>query len=219
MSARPTAVVSCHGLLTYLHVSPPSQHYYTGGPVAYRLEWRGLSAVFGGDGAATPSLEALCAGADVAVIDAMATSLDDDRVPTMRGGGERGASGGGGGSRGGGGGGGGGGGAAQRAMSEVERRNIAMSHATPFEAGEMLAAAAPRLGERSGAGRARACAGERGSAGRRRPRLRPARGCAACAATGCRKSPRLADQSIRRPPSATCSHVHLPISYLSTYCV
>ncbi|KAI8470327.1 MAG: beta-lactamase-like protein [Monoraphidium minutum] len=116
--------------------STPVDHYFTGGPVAYRLEWRGLSVVFGGDTAPTPALERLAAGADVVVIDSIATALDGDRGGS--GGGAAAAAGGAGGEQGSGGKAGG--------TSAQERRNIVASHTSPAEAGRLLAAAAPRLG-------------------------------------------------------------------------
>jgi hypothetical protein len=141
----------------------PVKHYFTGGPVGYRLEWGGLAVVFGGDSAPAPGLAELAAGADVVVLDAMATPpglAGDGGAPVAEGGSGGGGHGGGGDGRpggscsGDGAAGGGGAGAARVGTTARERANIAAGHATPAEAGQMFAVAAPRLGEQL---QARAC--------------------------------------------------------------
>jgi hypothetical protein len=121
-----------------------AQHYFTEGPVAYRLEWGGMAVVIGGDTAPVMTLAELSEAADVLVLDAMATALDNEKgVAGAEDGAPLEGSDGGGGGR-------GAAAGAARGTTVRERRNIVTSHTTPAEAGRMFAAAAPRLGEREG---------------------------------------------------------------------
>ncbi|KIZ06545.1 hypothetical protein MNEG_1404 [Monoraphidium neglectum] len=119
--------------------STPVDHYFTEGPVAYRLEWGGMAVVIGGDTAPVMTLAELSEAADVLVLDAMATALDNEKgVAGAEDGAPLEGSDGGGGGR-------GAAAGAARGTTVRERRNIVTSHTTPAEAGRMFAAAAPRL--------------------------------------------------------------------------
>ncbi|WIA34413.1 hypothetical protein OEZ86_012748 [Tetradesmus obliquus] len=58
----------------------PVDHYRTGGPVAYRLEWQGLSFTYSGDTRPTDTLAQLAAGSDVFIMQNMGPIEDLARL-------------------------------------------------------------------------------------------------------------------------------------------
>jgi len=120
--------------------STPVDHYFMGGPVAYRLEWEGLSVVISGDTAPVETLTELAQGADVFVLDALASapaaSLSASGSGKTAGlsNHENAAE----------------GATPSAGTTPQERRNIVASHMTPAQAGTAFAAAASRLGACAG---------------------------------------------------------------------
>ncbi len=64
-------------------ISTPVRHYETLGPVAYRLEWNGLSVVYSGDMRPNPEFEDLARNADLVILQNMGPIADGGDISKL----------------------------------------------------------------------------------------------------------------------------------------